>query len=165
MKNKHGQVSETMTWIVATIIILIILLVSVFLASLAGQNKTFSIQNKFDLFAEKSLTSYLLTKDASGQTIYDEIKNEETLNDFNGNLANKIFMGLYSGYYNAAVFFGIDTGAFFNPVKSNKYFTLPSGDTGNSLLIKADDINNPNVAGLFIMLNDNKLLRLILWHS
>ncbi|MDD5700259.1 MAG: hypothetical protein PHH00_03685 [Candidatus Nanoarchaeia archaeon] len=88
-----------MTWIVATLIIVVILSVSVFLASLVGQSKTFPSTDKIDLFAKKSLTAYLLTKDSSGSPVYNQIAQEEQLNDFNGNLAKKIFEDLYKENY------------------------------------------------------------------
>ena len=102
--NKRAQVGETLTWTFATLIILFILIVSVFLASLVGREKTLSSTNKFDVFADKSLVAYLLTKDSNGNNIYNQIKNEEQLNDFNGNLAKQIFNGLYGGYYSQQVF-------------------------------------------------------------
>ncbi len=161
MRDKRAQISETTTWIVATIIILIILTVSVFLSSLVGQNKSFPVKNQFDSFVHQSFTSYLLTKDVSGQTAYNEIKNDEALNDFNGNLANKIFVNLYSGYYDQTVFLGIDTNAIINPMQANKYFNVPAGQTPNSLLI---DRTGYTAVRYSISLN-NKLLRLILWHT
>ncbi|HTZ41981.1 MAG TPA: hypothetical protein VMC07_02110, partial [Candidatus Omnitrophota bacterium] len=84
--------------------------------------------------------------------------------DVNGNLAKQIFTSLYSGYYGQAVFLGIDTGVLINPMQSNQYFNIPAGDNANSLLTKAEDAGNPNVAGLSISLENNKLIRLILWH-
>jgi len=161
MNNKRAQVSETMTWIVATVIIIIILLVSVYLSSLVGQNKSFPVKNEFDLFSHKSLTSYLLTKDTSGQIIYDGVKNEGSFNDFNGNLANKILVGLYSGYYSENVFLGIYLNRFFAPMQSNNYFTIPPGETPNSLLRLSDDRNV--VIKDSIPLNEDKAVQMILW--
>lgn len=163
MNNKRAQVSETMTWIVATVIILIILLVSVYLSSLVGQSKSFPIQNEFDLFSHKSLTSYLLTKDTTGQTIYDEMKNEGSFNDFNGNFANKLFIGLYRGYYSESVFLGIYINRFFAPVQGNTYFTVPPGETPNSLL-KPSDTNNVVIKDS-ILLSGDKAIQMILWHT
>jgi hypothetical protein len=164
MKNKRAQISETMTWIVATIIILIILLVSVFLASIVGQNKTFPIKNQFDLFAHKSFLSYLQAKETTGQTIYDEIKNDENFNDFNGNLANKIFVNLYSGYYNSNVFLGINLNRLIAPIQGNNYFSIPPGETPSSLLSRSSD-DRQVVIKDSIPLNENKAIQLILWHT
>lgn len=165
MKNKRAQLSDTITWIVATIIIIIILIVAVFLASLVGQSKTFPEENKLDLFAHKSFTAYLLTKDLSGNAIYNEIKNNENFNDFNGNLAKKIFINLYSGYYNKAVFLGIlNLHQLVLPMQSNNYFTVPPGETPTSLTHDASSGNNI-VIGDLISLNENKAIQLILWHT
>lgn len=173
MNNKRAQVSETMTWIVATVIILIILLVSVYLASLVGQSKAFPVKNQVDLFAHKSLTAYLLTKDSQGTSIYNQISTEEQLNDFNGNLASKIFSGLYSGYYNNQLFLGmaIDSATCFSThllnyadflgtgycTSPNKYFSLTSA-SGGALESDSAVIN-------LINLKDNKYLQLVLWHT
>lgn len=123
-KNKRGQISETLTWIVATLIIVVILSVSVFLASFVGHSKTFPSTQNIDLFAKKSFTAYLLTRDSSGSTVYNQIAQEEQLNDFNGNLAKKIFEGLYERDYHIiwlAVISksqGIITNSFFPKVSS-----------------------------------------------
>ncbi len=168
MQNKKAQIAETTTWIFATLIILVVLIVSVFLSSLVGQNKIFPSTNKFDLFADKSLTSYLLTKDTNGVPIYNEINSEGQLNSFNGNLAQKIFTTLYSGYYNN-IFLGIGTfGAVCIPPSNalgtgfctydNKYFVSPS-TAGNPV---ADDKTEGVI--LLIYLINNKNLQLVLWH-
>lgn len=162
--NKKAQISETMTWIVATVIILIMLLVSVFLASIIGQNKSFPVKNQFDLFAHKSFTSYLLTKDANGQTIYGEIKNEGSLNDFNGNFANKLFINLYSGYYNKQVFLGIALNRLIASVQANSYFTIAPGESPNSPLSHLSEEGN-SVIDDSIPLNEDKSVQMILWHA
>lgn len=160
--SKRGQVAETMTWIVSTLIILIILIVSVFLSSLVGHSKVFPTSNKVDIFADKSLTAYLLTKDATGPSVYDEISTIG-FNDFNGNLAVVIFKNLYGGFYNEAVFLGIDTGAFFNPVQANKYFNAPAGDTPTSLVGRG--VDDSSIVEHFIILKNAEFLRLVLWHG
>jgi hypothetical protein len=102
--NKKAQIGETMTWIVATIIIAIILIITILLASSPGiKHKELPYTNNVDLFADKSLSAYLLTKDSGGATVYTELSNGE-VNDFNKNLANEIFVGLYSGYYTYLIF-------------------------------------------------------------
>lgn len=161
-RNKRGQVAEATTWIFATLIIIIILLVTVFLASFVSHSKVFPTANYADIFADKSLTAYLSTKDTTGTSIYDEISTSG-FNDFNGNLAVAIFKNLYGGFYTNAVFLGIDTGAFFNPVQANKYFNVPSGDTPTSLVGRG--IESDNIVDHFIILKNGEFLRLVLWHS
>lgn len=101
-KNKKGQTGETMTWIVATIIIIIILTVSIIIAnySLKSMKK---VNEQFfqtaDVLASKSMYSYMLTRDFAGNNVYTQLKNNNSMNDFNGNLAIKIFMGFYSTEY------------------------------------------------------------------
>ena len=63
--NKRAQVGETMTWIVATIVIIVILVISIYIAGVSDiTNKIFSrefeIKGHNDLLVTKSLTSYLI---------------------------------------------------------------------------------------------------------
>jgi hypothetical protein len=103
---KKAQISEGLTWIVATIAIIIILLFSVFISSFffADGNQ---IKNSFfsSNLNQKSMLSYLLTKE-NGKTIYSEITSAETLNNENGNLALKVFRDLYKNDYKE-IWFGI----------------------------------------------------------
>ena len=100
MVNNRGQIGETMTWMVATIIIILVLTVSILLAnaSFIKGEKKFPYTNHVDLFVEKSLSSYLLTKDSGGASTYAELQNGE-VTDFAKNLASNVFVSLYSGYY------------------------------------------------------------------
>lgn len=104
--NKRAQISEGLTWIVATIAIIIILLFSVFISSFFFTGKD---QIKNSLFSskinQKSMLSYLLTKE-NEKTIYSEITATEKLNNENGNLALKVFRDLYKNDY-SEIWFGI----------------------------------------------------------
>ncbi len=101
--NKLGQVGETVTWIVATVIIVIILFVSIFIASVyLGNGKEFKFVRQADPLATKSFFSYLLTKNNDGKTVYEQVKKEKNLNDFNGNLAVNIFKEFYNKEYQQA---------------------------------------------------------------
>ena len=93
-RNKKAQVGETVTWIVATVIIIFMLLASIFLASAyLGNFKKIHSQafGATDIPASKSLFAYVLTEDDSGEKIYDQLKTEDNLNEFNGELGKKIF--------------------------------------------------------------------------
>ena len=107
IKSKRAQISEGITWIVATIAIIIILLFSVFITSLISSKDT---KIKADYFNsninQKSFLSYLLTNENSGKTIYSEITAEEKINNANGNLAIKVFRDLYKDNY-IEIWFGI----------------------------------------------------------
>ncbi len=143
-KNKRGQISETLTWIVATLIIVVILSVSIFLASLVGHSKTFPENKAFDLFAKKSFTAYLLTKDSSGASIYNQISRDENLTEFNGELALDIFQGFYDSSYKIIWLAVISKS---RGIITNSFFPKPSPCGGISNKIK---------------LNENKDLLLVL---
>jgi len=108
MKNKSGQISEGITWIVATIAIIVILLFSVFLSSFFFSSKD-SVRNNFfsSNIYQKSFLSYLSTKDPSGKFVVSQIKEENDLNNFNGNLAEKVFKGIYEEKYD--IWVGVST--------------------------------------------------------
>ncbi len=102
MLDKKGQVGETVTWIVATIVIIVVLGVSIFIASAKfNTDQTPDLQSisMVDTLASKSLFSYVLTNDSAGQIIYNQIKTEGNLNNLNGNLAQRIFNGFYKNEY------------------------------------------------------------------
>jgi|TARA_B100001971_G_scaffold201305_1_gene213880 hypothetical protein len=97
MFYKKAQVGETMTWVVATIIIIVILLFSIFIASInQGKNKDISRlpDKQKDLLAKKSLVAYLSTGD-----IYSQLKDKKDFDKNNGDLAQRIFKELYEKDY------------------------------------------------------------------
>jgi len=100
-KSRKAQISEGLTWVAATIAIIIILLISVVITSTAFDlNDREIIPESFTAtLNQKSLMSYLLTREPGGETVYSAIKKDENLNDFNGNLAVKVFKGLYEKEY------------------------------------------------------------------
>ncbi len=116
--NKKAQIGQTMTWVVATVIIMIILIISIVITAdpRIKTLKALPYTNKVDLFADKSLTAYLLTNKSAGARVYATLANENDVNDFNKNLAQMIFINLYSGYYDYLSFElnpGTKTIAFF----------------------------------------------------
>lgn len=161
-KSKKAQVGETISWIFATVIILLILIVAVFISSFVVKGgKNLGTTNQADLFAAESLASFLLTKGSSGATIYQEIS-QNGFNDFSGNLAVNIF-SLFSNYYDYGIFMGIlDRSSDANCAQYNPYFA-----SSNNPSIKAGDqvrcYSGPII--YLINLNNNKLLKLVLWHS
>jgi len=97
--NKKAQVATTMTWIVATIIIIVMLAISIIFTSVFGK-RTYTdtdSNERTDLLIAKSFLSYLLTKENSAN-VFEKISEEGNLNDFNGNLAKSIFFELYPDY-------------------------------------------------------------------
>ncbi|MBU2615757.1 MAG: hypothetical protein KKC19_01500 [Nanoarchaeota archaeon] len=124
--NNKGQVGETVTWIFATVAIVVILLISVFASAFyfGGDNKhIFGINGDFS--ARISFYSWLLTEDVSGTSIYEQLKTDGDLNEFNGELAISIFEEFYGSDYHKT-WIGIG----FNGVglRKNDYFEgRPSG--------------------------------------
>ncbi len=114
-KNKNAQVGETITWFVATIIIILILIFGVYIAGASGVakevfglDKEVSYVGSVDRIAEKSIYSYLLTVDSSEKKVYDEIKTNLDFSISNGNLAKSIFDGYYTIDYPIAIWLGFN---------------------------------------------------------
>ena len=120
---KKGQIGETITWFVATIIIIIVLMVLIvvvtsFYGDFKGIKKT---TTSVDVLASKSFFSWVLTEDSGGKMIYEQLQEEDNLNDFNGLLAEKIFKNFYSEEYQD-VWVGMNIDRVFSPYAPNKYF-------------------------------------------
>jgi len=75
LNNKRAQLGETMTWVVATIIIIVILVFSVFMISPITKNKKFESDKKTDLLATKDISSFLL-EDSNVELIKNSVENE-----------------------------------------------------------------------------------------
>jgi hypothetical protein len=100
LSNKRAQIGETMTWIIATIVIIVMLTLTIIISDLSfGKNRSIQTEQQSDVLASKSFFSYVLTKDAEGKNVYSQLQTEENLNDFSGNLAIKIFNSSYSEEY------------------------------------------------------------------
>lgn len=128
--NKKAQSGETITWIIATIIIIVILLISIYGASALAKSKKIittakNPSNLFgsdyspdsDLLAVKSMTGFLLTSD-NGNFVYSQI-NTEGFNEFNGNIAKYAFSDFEIDY--KEVWLGIDD-------ETNNYFGEKPGN-------------------------------------
>jgi len=94
-KLKKGQIGDTMTWVVATLVIVVILGVSVFAATLSPikSSREFKLDRKADLLATKSLVNYLSSEE-KGEIIYTKLRKEEKLKN-----STKIIEGLYEDDY------------------------------------------------------------------
>jgi hypothetical protein len=166
MFSKKAQVGETMTWIVATIIIIVILVASIFISTAyLGGGKSINFFKTTDTLASKSLFSYLLTKDDEGNLIYNQLKNEDNLNQFNGNLGKEIFQEFYSEEY-GNIWLGILTGGLdLDSPKflKNDYF----GDRPKDILLlyfnSKNPVPNPGVSEE-VQLNEDKFIELALKH-
>lgn len=115
--NKKAQVSDAVTWVVSTLIIVLIISISIAVSFSLGGDKTFRYSHESDLFAKKSLTSYLLTEGDSGGIIFEELKNEGNFEDFNGELALGIFREFYKSHYDNGAYLWVSEGNLnsYNP--------------------------------------------------
>ena len=159
--KKRGQIGDTITWVVATVIIVLILAVSLFASEFAfGKSKDLSFLKTTDTLVSKSLFSYLLTKDSEGDNVYNQIKKQENLNEFNGNLGKAIFKKFYDGEYKN-VWMGIITILPFSE-KENDYFGERPSDTQfeNTKVESASEISTET-----IKLSDDKAIQIVLLHK
>ena len=78
MKNKQGQTSEAMTWIVATLIIIVLLGISIYAASLLSKLKIIDYETEErsqDVVMEESLFSYFSIKESVVQEkVFESLK-------------------------------------------------------------------------------------------
>jgi len=82
MLNKKAQISETITWVVATIIIIVILIVFIYLSSLLAEMKSINIgdlkkstEEESDWIGIKTSIAYSI-RDDNKTIIENWIKNE-----------------------------------------------------------------------------------------
>lgn len=127
MFNKKATVGETITWIVATVIIIVILAFSIFISSFyLGESKTASSFKSIDVLASKSLFSYLLTTEEEA-IIYDQLKTDLNLNDVNGELAVDIFKEFYEDEYKNT-WVGVLKADLPSHLNANTYFGAKPSD-------------------------------------
>jgi hypothetical protein len=165
MLDKRGQIGEGITWVVATIVILVILIAGIYIASavagvkdILGLNKQAEFNGLPDRVAEKSLYSYLLTTHPEGGSVYQKLKTNGELKEedkFSGDFALKIF-NEYKGDYPGAVWFGVDCPA--PCARKNFYF----GSRPTS--VRGGDISKHyiNYVDAKIYLDTNKNIELVL---
>ena len=105
MHSKSGQIAETTTWIVATLIIIVILVVSLYASSEisesaravnAKKSVIFLKEKNADLLLKQSLFGFLITKNADGKTIYQSIAEKNALSDDEKSLAKDVFVNTNS---------------------------------------------------------------------
>ncbi len=171
--KKSGQMGETITWIVATIIIIVILIISIFIAtSDLGGSKKVDFPKQDDILASKSFFAYLLTKDTEDKTVYEQLKDDENLNEFNGNLALRIFDEFYKEEY-SNVWVGTSSIPVFPIYTSNVFFGDDPGHITKTGGYLATDISSPHVRqivklseGKFVWGGEeNKYVEMILTHK
>lgn len=95
--NKKAQLSDTMTWIVATIIIVLVLLTAIYSSSFVAKTKKFlsydSYERSEDLILTKTTIAYFLASDDFKSIILFKLKNDfyyvpyiDKLNEIGDNL-------------------------------------------------------------------------------
>lgn len=128
--NNRAQIGETATWMVATVAIIVVLLIAVFVsgAYFKGNRKgAYGVSEDFP--ASVSFYSWLLTEDLSGKNVYTQLKEDDDLNDFNGQLAVSIFEDFYAdGYYD--VWVGLRDGS---PLQNDYFGARPSVIVGGEV--------------------------------
>jgi hypothetical protein len=97
--GKKAQIGETMTWLVATLVIVVILGLSILALSafriISNKSLNFNLDRTADLLAAKSFVSYLSTTQENGKTIYDNLKEGGKPDT----VLEKKIEGFYSGNY------------------------------------------------------------------
>ena len=103
IRNKKAQIGETMTWVVATIIILVVLVLFVAFSAIIAGKKVATLdfqvsrdlnlaelgdEKNSDLLAMKSFSAYLLTNKGG---VYEELKVDLAFNDNTGPLSVAIY--------------------------------------------------------------------------
>lgn len=130
-KNHRAQIGETLTWVVATIVIIVVLSLSILVSINIFDDKEFKVERNSDLLVMKSLTGYLLTE-KDGEKVFDLIKSDEKIKDFEGNLALQVF-DRYNEEYDD-IWFGINFEGF--GLRKNDYFGLrPSTRTRGDISV------------------------------
>lgn len=102
-KNKRGQIGETMTWMVATIVIIVILGASIFIVSSGykGKKKIEISESKVDLLVTKSLSGYL-----AKENNFNDLKENGDFNEENCASIKEI-LDIYAGDYSLERLAGI----------------------------------------------------------
>ncbi len=122
--NNRGQIGETMTWVVGTLVIIVILAISIFIVSsrVFENDRTIKAVNlNSNLLVTKSLLGYLSTGDN-----FEQLRNEKTYLEnpssivkIDKTLAQKVLFGLYKDkdYSAGLISFGISSeGCLWNPL-------------------------------------------------
>lgn len=127
--NKRGQISETITWTVASVIIVITLLVSIFVFSAMSGSSFFgrqvSLNERNNLFLINTLAGYLLNSN-NGISCYSQIGSDGNLIDaFCSNKAVEVFSKALNKKIGDNVRFSVEG-------KRNNYFPIIVSSVGKS---------------------------------
>ncbi|MBW6442615.1 hypothetical protein K0A97_02430 [Patescibacteria group bacterium] len=140
--KRDGQTGETLTWFIATVIIISILLIFIFISNAGGYIQDFmgkeldySVMSKVRLMDtpnSKSFYAYTLTKDPEGKKIFKELSDSKNFNEFTGSLAKEIFNETLIGENYPYTWAGIfSRNAYPNSLKANAFFGVLSNSDSN----------------------------------
>jgi len=127
LKNKKAEIGETMTWFVATLVIIVFLAVSIFVVSLLKNERKITTFSFGDSVAAKSLSAFMLTKDGE-EIIFNKISEDDDLTEFSGKLSVKVLKEPFDEIYSNIALKGSDKNNKIelpNSVK-NKYWEFSS---------------------------------------
>ena len=90
--KKRGQVAETVTWLVATIVILVILSIAIYTASaLSKTNRAVTVSaDDSPILLKKSLYGYLLTEEG-GKNVFSKLEEIGSLDTSSKELGKRVF--------------------------------------------------------------------------
>lgn len=91
--DKKAQIAETMTWVAATLIILVILTIAIFAASSMGiTNRAVTVKaDESPILLKKSLQAYLLTEDLEKESNVLSKLSVDKSDSFSEELGKKVF--------------------------------------------------------------------------
>lgn len=101
LNSKNGQIGDTLTWFIATIIIIVILFLAILTSSLFGKSEERKVINPSaqDLLKSKEVMSYLVTPLSSSNFVFSQIVNSGNLDQVTGPLAVEIFKTNLESFY------------------------------------------------------------------
>ncbi|MEK6926326.1 MAG: hypothetical protein AABW50_03545 [Nanoarchaeota archaeon] len=160
MLTKKAQTSETLTWIVATIAIVIILYISILVASAQDSVKNVLNLDKKVTYndfreGEKSLHGVLL---ANNGEVYYSIRDKDNLED-SGEFVKNVLEQIYRDKYEK-IWFGVFTfDSFVYEGKDNSYFGDRPGVSSNGSRGVVDEEHSVSNS---VYLKDNLYVELLL---
>ena len=98
-KNSMGQAADTATWVIATLVIIFILMISVYAASKIGRTSEISLisaaEKNREVLAQQSFQAYLLTKNANNMNFYNQISSSGKISSTDELIAATLFGKIY----------------------------------------------------------------------
>lgn len=112
MFDSKGQSGETITWMIATLIIIVALVISISVVQFTLKEKTFATSSS-NLLVTKSLAGYLMSDDGKGvvfgqlKSKINPIRNRNSFDNFNRNFTRNLFFGIYGKSYPDYLWVGV----------------------------------------------------------